>query len=151
MIVWIHYIPLLNTLVSIPFTVTLFRHWRKKPQVQYLLWWTLGVLFYGLGTFTESLTTLFGWHVVVFKAWYISGALLGGAPLAQGTVFLLFSDTTGRRTSVILKESSIVLRMQFQAGRPRSGRVTTPGIYLFYSHWLRYEQTRINKAVTLRI
>jgi len=44
---------------------------------------------YGVGTLTESITTLFGWSEWVFRAWYISGALLGGAPLAQGTVYLL--------------------------------------------------------------
>ncbi len=44
---------------------------------------------YGVGTLTESLTTLFGWSEFVFRSWYVSGALLGGAPLAQGTVYLL--------------------------------------------------------------
>ncbi len=52
---------------------------------------------FGLGTLLESLTTLLGWHVIVFKLWYISGALLGGAPLALGTVYLLMRDTAAKR------------------------------------------------------
>jgi len=38
----------------------------------------------GVGTITESLTTVFGWNEWVFRAWYITGALCGGAPLAPG-------------------------------------------------------------------
>ncbi|MFQ5604908.1 MAG: hypothetical protein ACE5HS_16695, partial [bacterium] len=77
-------------------------HWRQKPGSFYLLWWTVGVFLYGVGTLTESLTTLLGWNEWVFRAWYISGALLGGAPLAQGTVYLLFSDKTAHRMTTVL-------------------------------------------------
>ena len=31
---------------------------------------------------------MLGWHEPLFRAWYITGALLGGAPLAQGSVYL---------------------------------------------------------------
>jgi len=55
-----------------------------------------------VGTFTESVTTLFGWNEVVFRSWYISGALLGGAPLAQGTVYLMFERTTAHRMTGVL-------------------------------------------------
>ncbi len=99
----LHFLPILTTLVSIPFAIVLFRHWRKKPDALYLLWWMIGVLTYMAGTVTESLTTLFGWQLVVFKAWYVTGALLGGAPLAQGTIYLLFS----RRTANLLSASLV--------------------------------------------
>ena len=61
----------------------IYRRWRTHPERLHLLWWALGVATYGAGTFTEAWTTLFGWNQVIFKAWYITGALLGGAPLAQ--------------------------------------------------------------------
>ena len=93
----VHYIPILTTLLTIPFMVILYRHWRKKPSALYLAWWMIGVFTYGIGTFTESLTTLMGWQEWVFRSWYISGALLGGAPLAQGTVYLLLSKRTAHR------------------------------------------------------
>ena len=57
---------------------------------------------YGVGTFTESFTTLFGWNEAVFRGWYISGALLGGAPLAQGTVYLMFPRQTANRMAAVL-------------------------------------------------
>ena len=98
----VHYLPIATTLVSIVFATVLYRHWRKKPDALYLFWWTLGVALYGVGTLTESLTTLFGWNVLVFKSWYISGALLGGAPLAQGTVYLLMSNRIAHRLTAAL-------------------------------------------------
>ncbi len=98
----VHYLPIATTLLSIVFTAVLYRHWRKKPEALYLFWWTLGVAIYGIGTLTESLTTLFGWSAFVFKSWYISGALLGGAPLAQGTVYLLMSNRVAHRLTAAL-------------------------------------------------
>src|ERR1700690_476204 len=85
-----HYIPILTTLFSIFFFITLFNHWQRKPNSTYLMWWTIGVFCYGIGTLTESINTLFGWSVVDMKLWYIAGALLGALPPAQGTVYLLF-------------------------------------------------------------
>lgn len=54
------------------------------------------MLCYGLGTLTEALVALVGWREYLFKAWYILGALLGGFPLAQGTVFLFLKPQKAR-------------------------------------------------------
>jgi hypothetical protein len=102
MLTVIHYIPILTTLISFAFTVVLYRHWRRKPEAAYLLWWTVGVFIFGIGTLTEALTALFGWNLVVFKAWYISGALLGAFPLAQGTVYLLLKKKTADLLALLL-------------------------------------------------
>jgi hypothetical protein len=98
----VHYLPVVTTLVAVGFASILWRHWRQKREARYLMWWTIGVALYGVGTLTEAMTTLFGWTEPVFRAWYISGALLGGAPLAQGTVYLLLPRRTGDRLAVAL-------------------------------------------------
>ena len=98
----VHYVPILTTLITIPFAYILFRHWRRKPTSLYLMWWMIGVIMYGIGTFTESLTTLLGWQEWIFRSWYISGALLGGAPLAQGTIYLLFSKKKANILTAVL-------------------------------------------------
>jgi hypothetical protein len=98
----ISYIPILTTVLSAVFAVQLWRHWRRRPGARYLLWWFLGLVAYGAGTLTESLTTLLGWHEPIFRAWYIAGALLGGAPLAQGTAYLLLSRRIADRLTVLL-------------------------------------------------
>lgn len=89
-----HYIPILTTVISFSFTVALYKHWQRKPGAKYLMWWTIGTFCFGIGTLTESVNTLVGWSVFNMKAWYISGALLGAFPLAQGTVYLLLKKKT---------------------------------------------------------
>ena len=84
----IEYIPILTTVFSIYFVREIYQHYQHRPT-KYLFWWTLGVLTFGLGTFAESVNALFGWYDINLKYWYIVGALLGGFPLAQGTVYLL--------------------------------------------------------------
>lgn len=83
------------------FASVVYRRYRERGGA-HLAWWSAGILLYGVGTLTESLVTIFGWSEPVFKAWYISGALLGGAPLAQGTVYLLLSRKTANRLTSIL-------------------------------------------------
>lgn len=98
----VHYLPVVTTFVAVGFASILWRHWRQKPGTRYLMWWTIGVGLYGVGTLTEALTTVFGWSEPVFRAWYVSGALLGGAPLAQGTVYLLVPRRIADRLAVAL-------------------------------------------------
>ena len=97
----VHYLPIVTTIVSLLFAPRVLARWRARGGT-YLLWWGIGILLYGAGTFTESWTTLFGWNEWVFRSWYIAGALLGGAPLAQGTVYLLLSKKTADRLSAVL-------------------------------------------------
>ena len=93
-----HYLPIATTLISIVFAWTIYQRYLQRGKVgNHLLWWTGGVLVYGMGTFAESYITLLGQNPVIFKFWYIVGALMGGAPLAQGTVWLLLKKRTARR------------------------------------------------------
>ena len=98
----VHYIPVVTTILAIPFSLEIFRRWRAHPERLHLLWWAIGVAVYGVGTFTEAWTTLFGWTPAIFRAWYISGALLGGAPLAQGSVYLLMKRRTAHVLTALL-------------------------------------------------
>ncbi len=97
---YIEYIPILTTLFSLYFIREIYAHYRHHPT-PYLLWWTLGVVAFGMGTFTESMNALFGWHALNTRIWYIVGALLGGFPLAQGSVYLLMNRKFANATSII--------------------------------------------------
>lgn len=99
---FVSYIPIATTLVALLFAPVVFRRWKERRSGPHLLWWAAGILLFGVGTFTEAFTTLFGWNEWVFRSWYISGALLGGAPLAQGTVYLMFSRKLANRLSALL-------------------------------------------------
>jgi hypothetical protein len=44
---------------------------------------------YGVGGFCEGYYGAFGWHPLIFRLWYLFGAILVAAWLGQGTVYLL--------------------------------------------------------------
>ncbi len=98
----VHFIPILTTLLAIPFALEIYQRYRRFPDRLHLLWWALGIATYGVGTLTESLTTLLGWQEPIFRAWYVSGALLGAAPLAQGTVYLMLSRKVAHTLTALL-------------------------------------------------
>jgi hypothetical protein len=104
----VHFIPIATTIVALFFAPVVYRRWKSRRSGPHLLWWAAGIAMYGVGTFTESLTTLLGWNEIVFRSWYISGALLGGAPLAQGTVYLMFSRKLADRLSMVLIAAVVV-------------------------------------------
>ncbi len=139
------YIPIATAIFSVFFAVEIFGHYRTRRK-NYLLWWTIGVVTFGLGTATESFNVLFGWNVVNFKVWYIVGALLGGFPLAQGTVYLLaprrFADSTAKLfISLILVASICVLLSPINLPENFSGKLSGS---VFGWKWVRYFSPFIN-------
>jgi len=67
-----------------------------------------------MGTFVESWITLGGNSITLTKSWYILGAILGGYPLAQGSVYLHYSRAKAHILSaitvpIILATSILVL------------------------------------------
>jgi outer membrane receptor protein involved in Fe transport len=106
------YLPIVTTLVATLFAVELFRRHAAKGG-SHLLWWAIGMVTYGLGTLTEAWTTLAGWNPVVFRCWYVVGALLGGYPLAQGSIYLLsrkrFADLSARIVPAIIGLAAIAV------------------------------------------
>ena len=149
----VHYLPILTTVIAAWFAVAVFRRHRERGGT-HLLWWGVGMVCYGAGTTTEALTTLFGWQAPVFRLWYITGALLGGAPLAQGTAYLLLTRRTANRLaltvgSIVLAGAVAVLlapiRLELVEPHRLSGRV-------FGWQWVRLFSPFINLyAVTLLI
>ena len=108
------YLPIATTIVALFFATKLFIRYRERGGAHHL-WWIVGMLTYAAGTITESLTTLTGWHEPIFRAWYITGALLGGAPLATGTVYLLMKRRNADMlafavsTVVVIASISVIL------------------------------------------
>ena len=140
------YLPVATTVLAAIFCRELVLRYRAYPTRAHYLWWSIGVAVYGLGTLTEALTTLLGWHPFLFRAWYISGALLGGAPLAQGSVYLLLPRrnanilATSLLIYVLAAATCVVLSpLDYSLVEPHrlSGRVIA-------WHWVRYLSPFVN-------
>ncbi len=83
----LHYLPFLSTVVTLIFTGAVLGRFLERRRL-YLLYWGIGLLFYGLGTLGEVVLA-FGFNAGVMKLWYLSGAMLTAAWLGQGTIQLL--------------------------------------------------------------
>jgi hypothetical protein len=86
---FVHYLPIATTVVSIAFLIAISLRAIPRKWPPHLLWWAIGITTYGLGTALESSVTLFGNSPELTRWWYWAGAILGGYPLATGTVYLL--------------------------------------------------------------
>ena len=82
------WLPLISSVVSFLFAYFIFRRYlvRRGPH---LLLWGIGMLFYGIGGFSEAYYGAIGWNPFIFRLWYLVGAILVAAWLGQGTVYLL--------------------------------------------------------------
>ncbi len=96
----VHYLPILTTVFSAYFFYEIVGRYFQKGGT-HLLWWAIGVFTYGFGTFFEAFITLNGNTVLLNKMWYVAGAILGGYPLAQGSVYLHFSKKTAHTLTAI--------------------------------------------------
>jgi hypothetical protein len=81
-------LPFISATVSFVFAALVFRRYALK-RGPHLLLWGIGMTMYGLGGFCEGYYGAFGWNPLVFRLWYLFGAMLVAAWLGQGTVYLL--------------------------------------------------------------
>jgi len=81
-------LPALSSTVSFIFAFFVLRRWYYGRRL-YSLFWGLGMIFYGIGGAMEAWYGFFGWNPLVFRLWYLFGAILVAAWLGQGTIFLL--------------------------------------------------------------
>jgi len=101
----LHYIPIATTILSIFFIITLMKRAKARGWPAHLVWWAVGVFFYGVGTALESTITIHGNTLMLNRLWYWAGAILGAYPLATGSVYLLHK----RKTANILTGVSLVV------------------------------------------
>ncbi len=141
----IEYVPIITTIFSIYFVKEIYEHYKIR-KTKYLLWWTIGVLTFGLGTFAESINVILGWNEINLRYWYIFGALLGGFPLAQGSVYLLMDKkfaniSTYVIVSIIIIASITVILTPINIPNDFDYKLTGS---VFTWKWVRYFSPFIN-------
>ena len=85
--------PFLTTLVSLFFTISVFRQYSKRKKIYQFIWGT-GLLIFSITTLFEFVSEIYGWSIPMYRAYYILIASLV-AILGLGTVYL-FNRRAGR-------------------------------------------------------
>ena len=99
-------LPFFSSLISFVFAYFVFKRYIARRGLHLLLWGT-GMIFYGIGGFTEGYYGAFGWNPVIFRLWYLFGAVLVAAWLGQGTVYLLMKRRLAHALMIVLGLGSI--------------------------------------------
>ena len=100
-------LPFLSAAISLLFALFVFRRWAYKRKGAHLLLWGIGMTFYAIGGFCEGYYGAFGWHPLIFRLWYLFGAILVAAWLGQGTVYLLAKEKWAKTTMILLAVGSL--------------------------------------------
>jgi len=135
-------VPFISAIVSFIFAFFIFKRYAGKKR-PHLLLWGLGMIFYGIGGFCEAYYGAYGWNALIFRMWYLFGAILVAAWLGQGTVYLLAKRRWANILMVILGVASAyaairvfgaeldpsLLTTSVHTGSELSGHaIVTPGI-----------------------
>lgn len=99
-------LPFISSLLSFIFAFFILRRYLKKRGAHQLLW-GLGMICYGIGGFCEAYYGALGWNALIFRLWYLFGAILVAAWLGQGTVYLLVRNRWAHGLMVLLVLGSL--------------------------------------------
>jgi hypothetical protein len=135
-------LPLTASIISFIFAFIVFKRYLNR-RGSHLLLWGIGLVFYGIGGFCEFYYGAFGWNPLIFRLWYLFGAILVAAWLGQGTVYLLAKRRLANVLMILLALGSLyatiriftaqldpsLLTTSVHTGSELSGHaIITPGI-----------------------
>jgi hypothetical protein len=136
------WLPFTSSIISFIFAFLVLKRYlaRRGPH---LLLWGIGMIFYGIGGFCEAYYGAFGWNPLIFRLWYLCGAILVAAWLGQGTVYLLAKRKWADGLMVLLALGSLygmirvfgaqldpsLMTSSLHTGSELSGHaITSPGV-----------------------
>ena len=137
-------LPLISWILSFTAAAFVLMRYFKKKGVHQLIW-GIGLVMYGIGGFCEAFYGAFGWSSLIFRLWYLFGAILVAAWLGQGTVYLLVTRKIAHILMGILGIASVyglirvftaeldpdLLTSSIHTGSELSGHaIATPGVRL---------------------
>jgi hypothetical protein len=135
-------IPFISAIVSCIFAFLVFKRYASHKGLHLLLW-GIGMIMYAIGGFCEAFYGAFGWNALVYRLWYLFGAILVAAWLGQGTVYLLARRKVAHALMALVLIGSIygavrvftahldpsLMTTSVHTGSELSGHaITTPGV-----------------------
>jgi hypothetical protein len=83
-----NYVPLATSIVGLIFAIIVLDQFFARRKAHQLLW-AIGLFMYAISAFTEFYWNIVGHNEIIFRLWYLIGAILVAAYLGQGTLYLL--------------------------------------------------------------
>src|SRR3990172_4769453 len=93
--------PLSATIVSLVFSIQVFRQYLQK-QRPYQLVWSAALLMFGIGALAETFATIGSWNELLVKVYYLFGGTLVVGYLGLGTLYVSGDFDAGGRVAAFL-------------------------------------------------
>jgi hypothetical protein len=81
-------LPALTSILALVFAIALLDQWRTRRQPFQLIW-AIGMTFFGVAAGAEAIGAALGWNELLYRTWYLTGAVWTAGWLGLGTTFLL--------------------------------------------------------------
>ena len=121
-------LPALTSILALAFSVMLLDQWRERHRA-YQLIWAIGMLFFGIASGCEAIAAVGGWNQLLYRTWYLTGAVWTAGWLGLGTAFLLGRTRFGYTFAVCLLLAGVfTVLTQRRYDYPGSG--SAPAFYL---------------------
>jgi hypothetical protein len=117
------WLPLTSSAISFVFSFFVLRRYARRKGLHLLLW-GVGMVMYGVGGFCEGYYGAFGWSPLVYRLWYLFGAILVAAWLGQGTVYLLARRRWAHALMILLALASLYGAVRVFTAELDPGRMT---------------------------
>ena len=100
------YVPLVTSIISFIFAIIVLDQYlaKRKP---YQLIWTIGLFMYCFSAFTEFWWNVIGPVEIMYRLWYLIGAIFVAAYLGQGTIYLLIRRKVAHIIMAVLGAASV--------------------------------------------
>jgi hypothetical protein len=118
----------LTSLLAFVMALALLDQWRERRR-PFQLVWAAGMLFYGIASGCEAIGATSGWNELLYRTWYLTGAMWTAGWLGLGTTFLLSRTRFGYTFAVCLLLAGVfTLLTQKKFDYPGAG--SAPILYL---------------------
>jgi hypothetical protein len=121
-------LPAATSFLAILFSLALFDQWRERHH-GYQLIWGLGMLFFAIASGCEAIGGGSGWNELLYRVWYLTGAVWTAGWLGLGTAFLLGRTRFGYTFAVCLFLAGLFTFLT-QAKYQYPGSGSAPILYL---------------------
>lgn len=122
------WIPAATSLLALLLALALLDQWRERRHAFQIIW-AIGMLFYGIASACEALGAWGGWNEILYRTWYLTGAVWAAGWLGLGTAFLLGRTRFGYTFALCLLLAGIfTLLTQRRFNYPGAG--SAPILYL---------------------
>jgi hypothetical protein len=121
-------LPGLTSVFALVFAIALLDQWRDRRQAFQLIW-AIGMLFYAIAAGCEAVAGATGWNELLYRTWYLTGAVWTAGWLGLGTAFLLARTRFGYTFAVCLLLAG-VFTLLTQRRYEYGGAGSAPILYL---------------------